>query len=604
MMKRLKLISPLGAILLVAVLASAVSPAELTDQEREEGLREARELVKAGRQKTAIRKLDDLHKRSPDNPMIVKELFRVLVDTDEYTRAEQMITAYLERRPHDARAMADLAGLYFKTERVAEGRATLDRIVREEPDQHWPYELAIEALSRHKLEDELLVLIAEAREALTDSTVFAVNAGKIHMGAGRYQVATREFLLAATSEGRSRTSASGTILVMAANDEARPGVIKSLEAARSIESLAQVARETLWEVYIADGNCARSLAELATLIVDDKSFSKFLPELARLTVNAGCYKECAEAYSLAVKHSGDRSKIPSLLFEKGACESKGGSTEQAISTYDGIIEKYGDTVWGSKASTARGRIYRGLGDLETAVQAADVAMAARQAGDERFVAILFKADCLIDMGRLDESLETYDLVEMAWGPAYAQEAFFNLGEVNFYKAGFDDALSYYNVTLRQFPDQPRANDAIDRLLLLKASKTGNAYSPDLEEFAAADLLRRQGKTVEAGARFEQLARSGGESIKVESLKSLAKIYLEEGAFDSAVKTYTVIGESLDTYFSPAALEAVGDIYHELGRTDEAISAYENLILLFPGSVSAGEARRKIELVRRESTESS
>jgi TolA-binding protein len=208
------------------------------------------------------------------------------------------------------------------------------------------------------------------------------------------------------------------------------------------------------------------------------------------------------------------------------------------------------------------------------------------------------------MGRLDESFETYDLVGVDWSPPYAQEAFFNLGEISFYKTDFDDAISYYNVTLRQFPDQPRANDAIDRLLLLKASKSGDAYGPELPEFAAASLLRRQGKTAEAHARFEQLARSGRESIKAESLNSLSEIYVEEGAFDLAVKTYKVIGESLDTYLSPSALEAVGDIYLDLGRTEEAVSAYENVILRFPESVSAGEARRKIELVRRESIESS
>ena len=34
---------------------------------------------------------------------------------------------------------------------------------------------------------------------------------------------------------------------------------------------------------------------------------------------------------------------------------------------------------------------------------------------------------LVDLERLDEAFTTYDEVEMDWAPAYAQEAFFNLG---------------------------------------------------------------------------------------------------------------------------------------------------------------------------------
>ena len=95
-----------------------------------------------------------------------------------------------------------------------------------------------------------------------------------------------------------------------------------------------------------------------------------------------------------------------------------------------------------------------------------------------------------------------------------------------------------------------------------------------------------------------------QKVVSQCLKSLSEICIEEGDFSSAVKTYKLIGESLDTYFSPSALEAVGDIYHTLGETEQAISAYEDVILRFPDSVSAGEARRKIELVRRENSEDS
>jgi hypothetical protein len=61
-----------------------------------------------------------------------------------------------------------------------------------------------------------------------------------------------------------------------------------------------------------------------------------------------------------------------------------------------------------------------------------------------------------------------------------------------------------------------------------------------------------------------------------------------------------VGDTLDVYLSPSALEAVGDVYMGMGRIDDAVGAYENVILKYPGSVSAGEARRKMDLARRNS----
>jgi tetratricopeptide (TPR) repeat protein len=200
-------------------------------------------------------------------------------------------------------------------------------------------------------------------------------------------------------------------------------------------------------------------------------------------------------------------------------------------------------------------------------------------------------------GDLDQAFKTYDLVSTDWDPEYAQEAFFNLGEISFYRAEFDNALSYYNVTLREYPDRARANDAVERLLVIKSSGGGGNYSPALADFAGALLERRRGLTDEAIAGF--LASAGTKSdLGTHSLMEVAEIYAERGSFEKAIKTYKLVGETLDVYLSPSALEAVGDVYMSMGRTGDAIGAYENLILKYPGSVSAGDARRKMDLARR------
>ena len=153
---------------------------------------------------------------------------------------------------------------------------------------------------------------------------------------------------------------------------------------------------------------------------------------------------------------------------------------------------------------------------------------------------------------------------------------------------FEGALSYY----------PRANDAIDRLLLLKGG-SGGPDTTTIRAFARACLARRQGRFDEARRRFGQLAREASETVQIESLKNLSDIHLASGDYDRALRTYKLVGETLDTYFSPSALEAVGDIYLSQGRLDQALEAYEAVILKYPASVAAGEARRKIQGSTRE-----
>jgi tetratricopeptide (TPR) repeat protein len=155
------------------------------------------------------------------------------------------------------------------------------------------------------------------------------------------------------------------------------------------------------------------------------------------------------------------------------------------------------------------------------------------------------------------------------------------------------------VTLRQYPDEPRANDAIDRLLVIKGSGGEGTYRPELSDFGRALLLKRQGRLPGAADILRELgSMEGAGPIRVESLMLLSEIYVEQELFDQAISTYKVIGDSLETPASASALEAVGDIYLTLGRPDDAVRAYEHVILKYPESVSAGEARRKINLATR------
>jgi tetratricopeptide (TPR) repeat protein len=385
---------------------------------------------------------------------------------------------------------------------------------------------------------------------------------------------------------------------MARKDEARPAVIEALERAGSIDCFRQAVARSLGEVYLMDEECVLALEAIRELVEMDPSLARALIIFARKASLAGCHSQCAEAYRLMVPHAEKSDKVPGYLVEKARCEVAAGLFDEALATFDVVAGSYPAHKAADRALMGRGEILRDRGELERAIAETDRIMESRYA-DNVHEAVLFRANCQILMGDLDEAFRTYDRVGTDWAPEYAQEAYFNLGEVNLYRGEFDDAQSYYNVTLRQYPDEPRANDAIDRLLLIKSSGGEGSYMPALEDLARALLLQRQGDAEQAvGILTDLVGAEGHDHIRVESLKALAEIYLEDGRPDEAISTYKIVGDSLDAPSSASALEAIGDIYMGLGKIEDAVKAYEDVILKFPESVSAGEARRKIDLASR------
>jgi tetratricopeptide (TPR) repeat protein len=212
--------------------------------------------------------------------------------------------------------------------------------------------------------------------------------------------------------------------------------------------------------------------------------------------------------------------------------------------------------------------------------------------------VLLKGDCLVVLGRFDEAKEVYDLVRPDWDDFQAQTAYYNLGEIAFYEHDFEAALSYFNVAMGEYPGEELANDAVERLILIRGSRSGEAYAAELGAFADAALLERRGKPEEAVPLLRATGAAGPIELRTQSLKNLIRIYLTMYDYEKALEICKVAGDTVESHWSPVALETAADIYLLLGMPDEAVAAYEDVIVRYPDSVSAGEARRKLDSVRR------
>jgi TolA-binding protein len=586
-----------AATLLAVALAAHAALCQVPAEVKDKAMREVRALVRMGSYSAAAAQLEKLNSTYPNDSAIVAILFQVLMESKDYSRAEQVMAAYVAARPDDPRGLADLATVYSTQGRRQDCMGVLERLIGLAPKETWSYQAAYQVLWRSGQLPDAIEVIRRGRQAYGDSALFAADAAQILRTDEKYQDATMEYLLAWSGEDDPRLAVDG-IVAMAEKSEARAGIVAGLNAALARPGLEQAARTGLWQIYLLDGDCTRAFEQISLLARDRQLSAEILAIFAARSKERACYSECSGAYNLALALPENKAHVPDLLLNRAGCEAAGGLLDAAALTYGEVVKRYPGGKAACQAEVALGRMARDRGLLAEAVAHADKVIASGAAGDSKYDAILFKGDCQVRAGDLDEAFKTYDMVGTDWDRKYAQEAFFNLGEIKLYQAALDEALSYYNVTLREYADEPRANDAIDRLMLLKAAK-GDLGKVWLGDFGRAALLRRQGKADEAVGVLQNLAADPGQgAVKTESIRMLSEIFVERGEYDRAIRLYRLLGDSLATSYSPDALEAIGDVYMRADNRPEAIRAYEDVIVKFPESVSAGEARRKIDLAKR------
>jgi tetratricopeptide (TPR) repeat protein len=571
---------------------------EISRQVRDAALRDVQSMTRYGNYVSALERLEWLYKGLPRDEVVVASFFDFLVSRQKYERAREVMEDYIDFRPTYIGGMAKLADLYFKMGEDEEARLLLGRFIETGQGRPWAYEVAAQTYINAGLPEDALAVIRQGREKHNNTYMLYDQAARAYMSTGQYAAAVREYILAVEGDLLAADVAGGRIVAVAAEPGAREVIVPVLEEAADAGVAGLVPLTALWQLSMADGDCARGLREVTRIVEVDKGLVGLLVNAAREFERNECFGECAEAYGLAAEITGGSEDAPDFLLSRGMCQERGNYMEAAIATYRDFAERYSGSHRAFDAYLALARVLRAVGQCEEALAQADKAIAVRSAAKNTRRAVLIKGDCLTVLERFDEAKLTYDLVRPDWDDLQAQTAYYNLGEIALYEHDFDAALSYFSVAMKEYPGEALANDAIERLILIRGSKSGETYAPELETFGAAALLERQGNTREAIDIFRAAAAAGPVEIRTQSLRNLIRLYLAMEDYEHALEICGIAGDMLESHWSPVALETAGDIYLRLGMLDDAVRTYEDVIVRYPSSVSAGEARRKLDFIRR------
>ncbi|HEX7345107.1 MAG TPA: tetratricopeptide repeat protein, partial [bacterium] len=166
---------------------------------------------------------------------------------------------------------------------------------------------------------------------------------------------------------------------------------------------------------------------------------------------------------------------------------------------------------------------------------------------------------------------------------------------------FGPAAQRLNEASRSDPQGKLTNDALDMMELLRVAAEDSA---GLASLCRADLFRRQKHTAAAESLYTELA---GTSRNVEIIQKASwRLALLLRASGRSPEALNRLEEILKRY--PQSVRAseyllqIGLVREEdLGDIKGAIEAYEKILLEYPESLAAQDARRRIRRLEKEQT---
>jgi tetratricopeptide (TPR) repeat protein len=219
----------------------------------------------------------------------------------------------------------------------------------------------------------------------------------------------------------------------------------------------------------------------------------------------------------------------------------------------------------------------------------------------------FKAECKLELGDIYifngevwEAALLYGQVDKDFKhDALGREAKFRNARLSYYMGEFEWAAAQLKV-LKAATSQLIANDALSLSLLIIDNTGLDSITDPLMMFSHADLLTFRNQFKPALDTLDKLlATFPGHSLTDEVWYLKANIFIKQNNFDSAAYYLSMIVEHYQNdILADDALYKLGDLYEtKIKNKDKAMQAFEMLLMRYPGSLFAADARRRFRTLR-------
>ncbi len=180
-----------------------------------------------------------------------------------------------------------------------------------------------------------------------------------------------------------------------------------------------------------------------------------------------------------------------------------------------------------------------------------------------------------------------------------QEAKFRMARLFYYKGEFERAAAYLDV-LKTATTQLISNNAIQLSLLIQDNTGLDTTEEPMKLYAASELLIFRNKTQEGLEKLDEIERLfPNHALQDEILMAKAKAMLRQNLPDSALHYLERIVSShgADILADNALFMMAQICEYRLNQPERAMELYERVLLEYPSSLFAVEARKRFRFLR-------
>ncbi len=602
-------ISRMVALVLALALALGAPAGVLAavtedDPPDEREVQRARQAAAVGAVDEAIRIYTEILRENPDNDRAFWGLVRIYSSGGMEEILIQMLERRLEERPHETQLKMELGLAHAKAGNHDRAHELWLDVLTDGPADAGSYSEIGMLEIRHRMYEQALETFMSGRDAFRSESLFSQELTSAHTALGDFDAAIDECLITVNNHGGAVSWATNRIELMLEEGAERGDVRAKMATIADAEGATVEGLGLAGSVYLVLGLPERALETFLRADEVAGGQGSELLEYATILRDEGLRRQARGAYLMVVERHPGTSSAAQAGTAAARILAEEGDPVGAVLELRSVADAFDGSSRGAHALFEAAKIELDvLKDPDAALTTVAELRArfgerARRLNEE---ATLIEVDAYMKQGRLDEAYERSAGLTRDDVPDNIREsAMFALGFISFLKHDHTKAVEEFRVMVEADAAGTLVNDAL-RLMLVIANAQEAGDDEPVNLLADAHAARIRGDDKSSRELLETLSNRGtGAAVETEALLLLGAAATVADEPRKAVAYYDRIIEGSEGITARAeAMMRKGDILSaRMGRRSEAMDQYLAILEDLPPNVLSGEARRKLDRLRR------
>lgn len=594
-------------------------------------LRLAQQYEQSGEWERSVSQYEELYKSDPANFVYFDGLRRGYAQLRLYDKAIALIERRLETNPFDVVLLAALGGLYYDSGSDRKADSSWNLIIKLDPKNVGLYRVVAAQMMEHRLYDRAATMYKTGRSVTGNENVFADELASLYFALQQYGNATAEFIKILRATPQQLPYVQNRIASFTIKDQGLKAAreVARQEVDRTPETV--VLRQLLAWLAMEGKDYPLALEEYRTIDKLSRAGGAELFAFARRSSQEGVHNVAARAFQEIVEKNMSPTLVPQARFgyaramedlsadndsvktngdsdpnvRKAALATTVAETQKSmqgvLQLYEAIIRDYPVSDLASQSYYRIGLIRMNrLFDLDGALDAFEQVKKSGPLSQTTYDASLRITEVYLRKNDLVASRKECEKLLRIPVPSYQQQAHFSIAELDFFEGQFDSCLARLKSISANLASD-LSNDVLLLQYFIEENRSSNPAA--LVEFAKADLLKRQSKYSESLGRFNELVRQYPTALLVDDavMKISELRLLLNQPNDALASLEHIVKDMPESILKDRAQMRIGEVFESVLRDKpKAIEAYELLLVKYPNSLYAEEARKRIRLLRGDS----